>query len=147
MIIVATEKGAVRIMSPNAEQYLDRIKKIDSMIKNKLRDYDRWVEVAEGLGGTATGDRVQASRNLHRGSDAIGNYIDIEAEICSLKRERQGIIKTIEQLPSAEYELIYKLYVEDYTMKEIAYQKGKSYGWVKLKKKSALQLVQALIDD
>ena len=131
----------------NAESYLDRIKKIDSMIKNKMRDHERWVEVAEGLGGASVGERVQSSRNLHRGSDAVGNYIDIEAEIRSLKRERQEIIKTIERLPSTEYDLIYKLYVQDYTMKEIAYQRSKSYGWVKITKKRALELVQALIDE
>lgn len=127
--------------------YLERIKKIDSIIRNKLRDHARWVEVAEGLGGASDGERVQSSRNLHRGADAIGNYIDIEAEIRSLKRERQEIIETIERLPSAEYELVYRLYVQDYSMKEIAYQLGKSYEWVKVKKRRALQLVQALIDE
>lgn len=126
--------------------YLERIKKIDSMIRNKLRDYDRWVGVAEGLGGASDGERVQSSRNLHRGADAIGNYIDIEAEIRSLRRERQEIIETIERLPSTEYDLVYRLYVQDFTMKEIAYQKSKSYEWVKLKKRRALQLVQALLD-
>lgn len=126
--------------------YLESIKKIDSMIRNKLRDYDRWVGVAEGLGGASDGERVQSSRNLHRGADAIGNYIDIEAEIRSLRRERQEIIETIERLPSTEYDLVYRLYVQDYTMKEIAYQKGKSYEWVKLKKRRALQLVQSLLD-
>lgn len=126
--------------------YLERIKKIDSMIRNKIRDYDRWVGVAEGLGGASDGERVQSSRNLHRGADAIGNYIDIEAEIRSLRRERQEIIETIERLPSTEYDLVYRLYVQDYTMKEIAYQLGKSYELVKLKKRRALQLVQALLD-
>ena len=127
--------------------YLERIKKIDSIIRNKLRDHARWVEIAEGLGGASDGERVQSSRNLHRGADAIGDYIDIEAEIRSLKRERQEIIETIERLPSAEYELVYRLYVQDYSMKEIAYQLGKSYEWVKVKKRRALQLVQALIDE
>lgn len=129
-----------------AEVYLDRIKKIDSMIKNKLRDYARWVEQADGLGGAALGERVQSSRNLHRGADAIGNYIDIEREIAALKQERQTIIQTIEQLPAAEYDVIYKLYVEDYTLKEVAYHAGKSYRWVKLKKNHSLLLVQSLLD-
>ena len=129
-----------------AETYLDRIKKIDAMIRNKLRDHERWVEAAEGLGVDAVGERVQTSRNLHRGSDAIGNYIDIESEIRALKQERQEIIQTIEQLPSAEYEVIYMLYVHNYTMKEIAYHKRKSYDWVKAKKRNGLMLVQAVLD-
>lgn len=129
-----------------AEEYLDQIKKIDSMIKNRLRDHARWVEVADGLGGAFDGERVQSSRNLHRGADAIGNYIDIEREISALKRERQEIINTIERLPSTEYDLIYKLYVEDYSMKELAYSKKKSYDWVKFKKKRALMLIQSMLD-
>jgi DNA-directed RNA polymerase specialized sigma24 family protein len=130
----------------NAETYLDRIKKIDSMIKNKLRDYQRWVEQADGLGGAALGERVQSSRNLHRGSDAIDTYIDLEREINALKQERQRIIDTIEQLPSAEYDVIYKLYVEDYTLKEVAYHFQKSYEWAKYKRKHGIELVQVLLD-
>lgn len=83
-----------------AETYLDQIKKIDFMIKNKLQEYQRWVEAAEGIGGAAIGERVQSSRNLHRGADAIGKYIDIEQEIEALKRQRQHIIETIEDRKS-----------------------------------------------
>ena len=130
-----------------AAQYLDRAKKIDSMIKNKMAERKRWIEVADGLGGASVGDRVQTSRNLHRGADAICNYIDLEREIDALKAERQTIIKTIENLPSTEYDLVYKLYIQDYTMKEVAYHFGKSYDWVKFKKKRALRLVQAILDE
>lgn len=129
-----------------AENYLDRIKKIDSMIQNKTRDHQHWVEVADGSGGSAIGERVQTSRNLHRGADAIGRYIDIEREIEVLKQERQEIIETIERLPSTEYDVIYKLYVQDYSMKEIAYIKKKSYDWVKRKKRWALEFIQAILD-
>lgn len=129
-----------------AEQYLDRIKKIDAMIKNKQREHWRWEEVADGMGGASDGERVQASRNLRRSADAIGNYIDLEREIDALKQERHTIIQTIEQLPSTEYDLIHKFYVQDYTMKELAYHFGKSYDWVKAKKRRALMMVQTLID-
>ena len=130
-----------------AEQYLDRVKKIDTMLKNKIRDYHRWMEIAEGLGGGSLGERVQTSRNLHQLPAALGCYVDLEEEIRSLKQERQEIIKTIERLPSTEYDLIYKFYVQDYTLKELAYHFGKSYDWVKLKKKHALMLVQTMLDE
>ena len=129
-----------------AETYLDRIKKIDAMIKNKLRDRARWVEIAEGLGCAAVGERVQSSRNLHRGSDAIGNYIDIDREIDALKQERQKIVEEVERLPSDEYDVIYMLYVQDCSMKEVSYLKKKSYDWVKAKKRRGLELIQAMID-
>lgn len=130
-----------------AETYLDQIKKIDFMIKNKLQEYQRWVEAAEGIGGAAIGERVQSSRNLHRGADAIGKYIDIEQEIEALKRQRQHIIETIEKLPSTEYDLIHKMYVQDYTMKELAYHFGKSYDTVKRWRNHALELIQAMLDE
>ena len=129
-----------------AEIYLDRVKKIDAMIQNKLRDHRHWVEVADGLGGAGLGERVQSSRNLHRGADAIDRYIDIEREIEALKQERQEIMETIERLPSAEYEVIHMLYVQDYSMKEIAYIKKKSYDWVKRKKRWSLEFIQAILD-
>ena len=130
-----------------ADQYLSRVKKIDAMIRNKLRERAHWKEVAEGYGGASVGERVQSSHNPQRGADAICNYVDIEREIETLKRERREIILTIERLPSTEYDLIYKLYVLGYSMKEIAYTFGKSYDWVKVKKRHALQLVQGMIDD
>lgn len=128
-----------------AKEYLERVKKIDIIIKNKLNEYRRWVEVAEGLGGFSTSDRVQASRNLHQIPNAIGSYIDIESEINELKRERKAIIHTLEKLPPDEYEVIYKLYVEDLTPKEVAYQCKRSYDWVKVKKRNGLAMVQELI--
>jgi DNA-directed RNA polymerase specialized sigma24 family protein len=124
-----------------------QIRKLDAMIRNKSRDYQRWMEAAECMGGASIGERVQSTRNLHRGSDAIDNYIDAEREIKALKQERQAIIKTIERLPVTEYDLIYRLYVQDQTLKELAYHFGKSYDWVKIKKKRALMLVQAMLDE
>ena len=139
-----------------AEEYLDRIKKIDAMIKNKQREHWRWEEVADGMGGASDGERVQASRNLHRSADAIGNYIDLEREIDALKQERQTIIRTIEQLPSIEYDVIHKLYIgvynrerdiyKVYTRKEVAYIYGKSLDWVKERKRKGLMLIQTMLD-
>ena len=129
-----------------AEQYLDQIKKLDSMIKNRIRDHARWLEIAESYGGAAVGERVQTSRNLHRGSDAIDKYIDIEQEIERLKEERLSIIRTIEKLPADEYEVIYKLYVQDYSIKEIAYQRRKSYRWVRYRKEDGLKILQEILD-
>ena len=140
----------------NAETYLDQVKKLDSMIRNRRRDYARRLEEADGLGGATLGERVQASRNLHRGADAICHYIDLEREIAALERERDSIIKTIEQLPSVEYDVIYKLYVGDYdkdiglthyyTLKEVAYHFGRSYDWAKDHRKMGLTGIQALLD-
>lgn len=130
-----------------ASEYLSRVKKIDYMIRNKVEEHRHWESVASGLVGASLGERVQASRNLHKGADAIDKYIDIEAEIRALRQERQEIIGTIERLPTEEYDLIYRLYVKGESMKELAYHFGKSYDWVKRKKSYALKLVQAMLDE
>lgn len=130
-----------------AERYLEQIKKIDAIIANKLKEYKRWVEVAEGLGGMSMGDKVKTTRNLQQIPDAIGRYIDIEREIAEYNRQRAAIIANIEKLPRIEYDLLYKLYVEGFSLKEIAYHFDRSYEWVKKTRQKALKRLQSIIDE
>ena len=130
-----------------AERYLEQIKKIDAIISNKLKEYKRWVDVAEGLGGFSVGEKVQTSRNLQQIPDAIGRYIDIEREIAEYNRQRAAIIANLEKLPRIEYDFLYKLYVEGFSYKEIAYHFDRSYDWVKRKKRVALRLLQEILDE
>ena len=129
----------------NAEEFLERVRKIDLLLRNKRREYNRWMEAVDGGGGTS-GERVQASRNLHRGSEAIGNYVDIEKEIQRLERERYGIIKTIAELPPDEYTVIYGIYVDGLSLKEIAYNERKSYEWVKSHRRKGINIIDKLIN-
>lgn len=129
-----------------AEKYLEQIKKIDAIISNKLKEYKRWVDVADGMGGFSVGDRVLSSRNLHKGSDAIAEYIDIESEINALKARKKAILDTIQQLPYTEYEILYKIYVEGYMLKELPSQFDRSYDWVRMKKRKALEMLQDILD-
>jgi DNA-directed RNA polymerase specialized sigma24 family protein len=92
------------------------------------------------------GDKVQAHRNLHKGSDAIAKYIDIEGEIKSLKQKRQAILNTLQQLDPIEYEVLYKIYLEDLMLKELCSIFNKSYTWVKDEKRKALRHLQAILD-
>lgn len=130
-----------------AEKYLEQILKIDAIILNKLKEYKRWVGVAEGMGGFSVSDRVQSTRNLHRGADAIGEYIDLEREINELKKRKNEVLGTIQQLPLDEYRVLYKIYVEGLMLKELPSQLDKSYDWVKKKKRVGLKLVQDIIDE
>lgn len=129
-----------------AEQYLEQIKKLDAIISNKKRDYERWANVADGLGDFSVSERVKTSRNLHRGSDAIIEYISIEGEIKALEKKRKGIIETLQELPCDEYKILYAIYVDGCMMKELPSRFHKSYDWVKWKKRKALDYVQQIID-
>lgn len=129
-----------------AEQYLEQIKKFDAIISNKKREYERWANVADGLGNFSVSERVQSSRNLHRGSDAIIEYISIEQEIKELEKKRKGVMDTLQQLPCDEYKILYSIYVDGCMVKELPSVFNKSYDWVKKKKRQALDHIQSIID-
>lgn len=130
-----------------AIEYLSQIRKIEEVIRHKLLDRKRWFDIAEGLGGFTESERVASSPNPQRIPEAICNYIDIDREIAELRRQRDEIIKVIESLPMKEYNVIYKLFVEDMTRKEVAYHYGRSLDWVKKHKASAMRRIQAILDE
>ena len=130
----------------DATEYLERYKKIDAVIKNKLEQHRRWLQIAEGLGGASTGERVQASRKLDQIPNAIVNYIYIEQEIAALKRQQEEIVKTLERLPFTEYETLYMLYIGDSTLKEVAWHFKRSYETAKRYRQSGLERLQEMID-
>ncbi len=129
-----------------AIQYLQQIKRYDYIIANKVKEYRHWVEVADGMGGFSAGERVKSSRNLQKDANAINNYIDVEREIKELKRKRQEMIDVVQKLSPIEYDILYKLYIEGYVMKELASEYHKSYAWVKEKKRKALAHLQEILD-
>lgn len=136
-----------RSVKMTAEQYLEQIQKINDIIADKLKERRRWVDIAEGVGGFNVSDRVQSTRNLHRGADAIAEYIDIDREIKALEGQKNGIISDLQKLPRHEYKVLYKIYVEGYMLKEIPSELNKSYAWVKMKKRRGLDMIQAIIDE
>ena len=129
-----------------AEQYLEQIQKINDIILDKLKERRRWVDIAEGVGGFNVSDKVQSSRNLHRGAEAIGEYCDIDREIKALEGQKNAIIDDLQKLPLFEYKVLYKIYVEGYMLKELPSELNKSYAWVKMKKRRGLDMIQAIID-
>ena len=137
-------KGEIKL---SAEEYLERIKKLDEMISNRRDDYQRRFGRACELGGFSESERVRASKDPRKNQKEIAEYIDIEREIWELEAERSEIIRTIERLPCEEYKIIYRLYVQGIALKAIACQLDMSYSWVKKKKKDALRHVQRMLDE
>lgn len=130
-----------------AEEYLEQIKTIDGIIVDKMKDYKRWKDIADSYGGGfSVTERVQTTRNLQKGSDAIIEYISIDGEIKALKNKRQGIINTIQSLPYYEYKILYAIYVDGLMVKELPSLFDKSYEWAKKMKRQALDHVQQIID-
>lgn len=129
-----------------AVEYLDQIKKIDVMIKNKSEEYRRLVNLASGQGDFSILERVMATRDPQRIPEAIARYIDIEREIKELNRKREEIIATVERLSTVEYEIIYDLFVNGCTLKEVAYRHHRSYEWTIKKKRQALAHLEKILN-
>lgn len=129
----------------NAEEYLQRVEKIDAMIRNKKIEAEQWRYIAQGSSGAIEGDRVQSSGNQQKMEAAVAKYVDTEEEIKQLVMQKDDIIHTIEQLGVNEYDVLHKLYIQFMDMNEVAEQKGKSYEWVKAKRKKGLRLLQGIL--
>lgn len=130
-----------------AETYLERIPKIDALLENLKREYQRQITLSDDIGGGLSfAGRVQTSSNPNKRAAAVGRYIDIEGRIKALEAERDMIIRTLEVLPTPEYKLLYKIYVEGYMVKQLPYELNKSYDWVRKTKAKALRHIQKILD-
>ena len=66
-------------------------------------------------------------------ANAIEKCIDISREVNELIDEyiskKKEIIKVIEQLPEAEYDVLHKIYVQYKTLYEVADERHIAYSW------------------
>lgn len=104
----------------SAKEYLQQIKKIDTMLKNKSYELKRVRELEL----------------------SAGRVLDDMAE---LDNERAQIIKAIEQLPEAEYDILYKVYAQGETLYEVAADRGESYSNVTTIHGKALRKIGEMI--
>lgn len=129
----------------DVRKYLERIGMIDILISTKVEEYNRWGEIASGLGGFSGAEKTGGSGNTDKIPNAVCHYCDIEREIDALIAERNGILKNIEKLPADEYKVIYLLYVNGLPLKEAAYKCNKSYDWTKKKREKAFGLLEKIL--
>ena len=131
----------------NAKTFLEQIEKLDTMIENKRAEVQRWKDIANNTAVNMSGERVQSSGNHDMVANAICTYLDIEREeIDTLLAKRKDIIGVIEQLPPDEYDLLHKVYVQYFTLKEITYMKKRSYSWATTTHEKALNNLQKILN-
>ena len=85
-----------------AKEYLQQIKKFDTQLKNKAFEEKQLKDLGLPLG-------------------------QVLEEKTELQIARAKIIKTIEQLPEAEYDVLHKIYVQYETLYEVAADRDISY--------------------
>lgn len=135
----------------NAFEFLNELKKIDAMIKNKEIEIEQWKSVATSSTVQSEGERVQSSGSKQKMADAVIELVDIasevEAEKCRLIQKKREIIRVIEQLPATQYDLIHKIYVQFFTLAQVADMELKSYSWAKNVHRKGLSNVQKILDE
>lgn len=116
-----------------AKEYLEQIKKLDTLINNKLAESKQWLDLALNITSKTDGERVQSSGDKQTMANAIEKCVDIEREVNALVDEyiskKKEIIKTIERLPEAEYDVLHKIYVQYKTLYEVADERDIAYSW------------------
>ena len=116
-----------------AKQYLMQIEKIDAMLENKKAEKAHWGDIAIGT-TVRLNEKVQTSGSKQKMADAVVKALSVQEEIdeciIRLKNKKQEIISVIEQLSASEYDLLHKIYVQYFTLKEYQFMKHISYSSV-----------------
>ena len=106
----------------SGKEYLQQVKKIDTQLKNKSFEIKRLKELGMN----------------------IGRVLD---DMVTLDNERAQIIKTIEKLPEAEYDVLFKVYVQYETLQEVAADRKISYSLVATIHGRALKRLENIINE
>lgn len=138
-----------------AKDYLLNIEKIDMQIVNKTIEINLLIDklkmVAESTTSNNEGERVQSSGSKEKMADAIACYTDLEEElkqyVADKTEEKNEILKTIESFPIGEYELLHKIYVQGFTLKEISIQKSCAYSTITSLHGYAMKRLQKVLND
>jgi DNA-directed RNA polymerase specialized sigma subunit len=144
-----------------AKEFLEQVKKINTLIENKLAEVAQWKAIATSAtaGGTDVTingkvhqmDKVQSSGSQQKMADAVIHYVDLEAEINAdidkLIDTKKDVLKVIEQLEAEKYDLLHKVYVQGFTLDEVALKYGFSYSWATTLHGRALKDVQIILDE
>lgn len=132
-----------------SREYLEQIKKLDTLISNKLAESRQWLDLALNITSKTDGERVQSTGDQQKMSSAVNKCIDIEREVNALIDEyiikKKEIIKVIEQLPEAEYDVLHKIYVQYKTLYEVADERDIAYSWATSIHGRALKLLDEIL--
>lgn len=98
------------------DKYLNEVSLIDSKIANKINELNMWREIAQGIGGTSDGERVQSNGISRKMENAVIKCVETEREIERLTKEKELFISRIELLPKRYYDIMHKMYIQGYSL-------------------------------
>lgn len=136
-----------------AEEFLLQIKKIDTVIDNKLIEITQWKDRATSTTTILTPDKVQSSGSQQKMADSVERWIDLEreinADIDELIKVKKQVLVVLEKVSNAEqYDVLHKLYVQhkDFpSVQAVADAVDRSVTWVQTRKKAGLKNLEKLL--
>lgn len=135
----------------DAKEFLGQVKKLDKLIENKSIERQQWKSLATSTTAQMGGERVQSSGNQQKMANAVHNYVDIEREIYKCIDDfidaKQGVVSVIEQLDAKEYDLLHKVYIQYYTLAEVAMIYERTERAVAYQHRKAIASVQKILDN
>lgn len=133
-----------------AKDFLRQIKKLDKLIENKLVEIQQWKDIATNSTTNMSGEGGSSTPNPHKTADAICKYMDLEIEmqkdVDALIKAKKEIIEVIEQLNATHYDVLHKIYVQNFTLQDVASLYQRDYGWATTVQGRALKNVQRILD-
>lgn len=135
-----------------AQEFLERVEKIDAVIEFKLIEKQQWKDIALGITAHMDGERVQSSGTKDKMASAVERCVDAEQEIDilidKLVDTKKEVIQTIEGLESPMwYKLLHKRYIQYIPLVDIADEWGKDYTTITTMHGRALQSVQQILEE
>ena len=128
----------------DTKQYLSQIERLDKMIQNKLSEIYQLKTMACSVTVSNDGDRVQNSGDKDRMGTTVAKIVDLEREtdelvdsFVDLKKETMLIIRMIKS--ERHREILFKKYLEQKSLYEIAEELGMTDRGCKKAHKRALE--------
>ena len=107
-----------------AIDYLEQIDAYESKIENKISEIQRLEALATNISPHLSDAKVSSTLNPHRLQDVWVRLMEARSELLDEVDElvalRTEIVKTLELLPHAEYNVLYKIYISRYTVQQVA---------------------------
>ena len=111
------------------DKWLDDLKKLIEEIENKKFEIEQWGSIAQGTGGRTEGERVQSTSTGDALETAAIEKMFTEDELNALKAQLARRLEVLKRLTADEYALIFKVYVQDFTIKQYARAKHRGNTW------------------
>ena len=136
-----------------SKEFLLQIKKLNRLIENKLIEVQQLKDIASNATSNMSGEQVPSGKsgNTDKIANAICAYMDLENEINhdidELIDKKKAVVSVIEQLNATEYDVLHKVYVQSFTLQEVATRYDRAYSWATTIHGRALKHVQNILDE